>query len=300
MAKKIVPAPRPASVDALQHQRRGDALTHETINALIDGVKRESAGELGYADSNAINVRQRKSAQPSYPVWVTADTTIPQHAVIAVWEQQASGTPIQLMGGRAGTSQLGTPLGLFTNDNIEIPTDCKGAVRPLGDYEPFLVKVEGTLPDVGDPCGLVINSWGVGAGRTGFVCLSEPVDMSSEFSGEYVWCMRSQEIGAVLGEVTTEAPAFDEDGDVAGEGVLKVLYRVENTNVLEEAANPATGTAPWLLPFFNLASVAAEEGVKIRVENTLGVGLTFLESEGSSGSGFMSFWGRLDFAVNPA
>lgn len=256
-------------LEAIKPYRAGEELTVGTVNALLDAAKLRHAPQYGTYEAGG---SQRQAADD---IWIKAVSAIPAYSVIGVCLSSVWHDPPYSSGAQIG-SGAGSIIALYTNDAVPIPPAGSAAVRPIG-FDPVLVNVVGTTIAVGQPCGPCPDDWGVSGLRQGFVCLSEP-----NADGR-IWIARSNDLSHVVGEVTLEAPAFDVGTDMPGYGELKVQFRSPVDDALVDAKSPTTGVAPWTLPFYNLSSVAVPVDSKVRAESALGVGLTVLESSGSSG-----------------
>jgi hypothetical protein len=262
------------NIDEQRGYERREQLRASTVNALMERVKQRHAPHMGTYEAGA---QQRQGPDE---IWVHAPVTIPPYSIFGVSLDAEFQDPPFASGTQVGftSSACGSLLAPYTNDATEIPAGENGVARPVEFERPVLATVSGTTPTVGSPCGVIPGEWGVTAVRQGFTCISEPDDDGR------VWVVRATEPSSVIGEVTVAAAAYDAGTDTPGIGTLKVLYRRASDDVLVDAPDPATGAAPWLQQFFNLSSAAVPVEAKIRAESSTGVGLTVLESSGSSGS----------------
>lgn len=263
------------SVDDLREMVVGERIPAAVMNAIIRGVKEAIFGEDGFRDGGGQAFRTKDRARQAFPIVAEALEEIPIHAVVGIAGGAESGVPCRVVADKVSPA---SPLGLFTNDKVVAPAGSQILLRPINDYDVVLVEVTGELPDVGEPCGPDLGTWGVTAGMPGLMCLSEPVDGiggSGSGAGTYIWVMKVSEPIVMLGLVAVEPGSGS--GDLSS-GVFSVHYR--NGDDLIPAQDPVTGAPPWLLPFWVVSGETLSSGDTIRVGSTVGVGLVYLAASG--------------------
>lgn len=264
---------------SLKEFTAGEEWTLEKANAVIRAIKQNAYMHHGISSENSYGVGQKLHNQPE-TVQITAGENIPAYSIFGVCLSGTDYNPPMCVAKKIGGG--GSLLGLFTNGEIPLDEDQKAIVEPVGFYRPVRVRVTGTTPLVGEPCGVELNTFGVSNSMQGMVCLSDVYSPSSGFATEYIWAMRSADMSSVIGEVTTLAPAYDIGTQTPGAGVLKIQFRDPSTDELVDAVRPGTGGAVWSLPFYNFSITNVTVGLKVRAEATLGVGLSVFEVQGST------------------
>lgn len=158
----------------------------------------------------------------------------------------------------------GSHLTLFTNGHVEIPAGSYGVATAIHDSDAMRVRVTGTMPAVGSPCGVKLNTLGVTALSEGFVCLSEPDE------NNLITVVRTREpVTLIMESVGTIQPFLD---NRLGLGVARVMYRLGG-GTLCPAKNPATQTIPWLMPVWSGFLETIPDATTLSVQSSMGVGL---------------------------
>jgi hypothetical protein len=285
------------ATEQLREMVRGDFITAELMNAIIRAVKAVMFGEDGFADGGGSAFRTKDRSRQAFPIVAEVFEAVPIHSILGVFEGAGSGIPCKTYAGKVGfLGSGGSPLGLFTNDKIAIAAGAKLLLRPINDYDPILVAVTGELPGVGEPCGPELDTFGVTALSSGFVCLSEPINgvAGSGAEYDYVWVMKTATPPIIMGEVQIPPPGNDSSGsgDVGNgsyeiglsSGTMKVLYRGsgESDDELRYATSPITGETPWVIVFWAKGGSGEipGSGEIITVGSTLGIGMMLLEGTG--------------------
>lgn len=264
---------------SLREFRRGEGWNLEIANAVIRAVKQNAYMHHGVAYEDSSGIGQKLQNQPE-TLQILASETIPPYSIFGVCLSGTDYNPSLCDAKKIGSG--GSLLGLFTNGQIQIENGRKAIVETVGYYRPVRVRVTGTTPLVGEPCGVKLDTFGVSNVMQGMVCLSDLHSPGSGFAVEYVWAMRSADMTSVIGHVTVQADAYDIGSQTPGQGTLKIQFRNPTTNALVDAIRPGTGGATWELPFYNFSEIAVSVDLKVRAEATLGVGLSVYETTGGS------------------
>lgn len=305
--------PEHTPIDLLREMLPGDVLTASVLNAIVRAVRATMMGDEAITDGQTgIAFRRKTQARAAFPVVAHVFEPVPMHAVLGAWEGAGSGQEAHCVvhAGKVGLYGSGaSPLGLFTNDRVAAsPPESGGSVqlwlRPLNDYDTVLLPVTGDLPHVGEPCGPNLDTWGITAGQSGFVCLSEPVaGGGGSGSGEYaaldhVWVIRAADPPLLVGRVHHAPAGWWHSGSGSGgadggpgddpelaltSGTLRVMYR-SSGGALEEARSPiGAHETPWDVTFWarGRSGETPSGGEFIQVCSTAGVGFLHLKGGGA-------------------
>lgn len=145
-------------------------------NAIRDALV--SAGYLDYGfDGGQGRARRdaRLSAKRGVLAYNDDEEDAPEWAVFGVSTSSTDETavsPTKTIFKRIDGTDPWAPFLLFTNAGVEVPAGAQGVVYPVNAAWETRLRVEGESPLVGEPCGVVVDTWGVGTENFGMMTLA--------------------------------------------------------------------------------------------------------------------------------
>jgi hypothetical protein len=281
------------SIDSVTHRKPGDLLDVYDFNAVVDAVKKKLASPFGIQVGGNIAIADQRLGQKSYehevysdaediPPWsVFGISSLPDQDVVAGSIPRFSVVKLGTNGGNAGQP--------FTNGQSGIPYKGFGTARPL--YSAVLVRLQvtGTLPNAGQFCGVVLDTYGVGTESVGLLCVAS--ETGQDDGNSYAYCVSALAPGAILGEVAETITGFNSSTMTLGHGKVKVQFK-DSSDDLYAALDPSvpasggSGTGDWELPVYSADTDQINAGSVVICESVAGIGLMAIKLavEGSSAS----------------
>jgi len=247
-------------VNGMHDFQGGQRVKPSDLNAMLHACR--ATGQLGegFSEDGGVSLRQRVAEYPNYYEFEgsMALGAIEPYSVFTIKSPSTHvAYPHRVDVAKVGASVQSSGLLLLTNRDIKIPAGCKGIAWPIAEM-PLKVRVTGSTPTVGSPCGVEPDTYGVTSARSGLVCVSAAF---VESAVTYVLVVAHNENVRFLGKATEDIDAAD---DVASytTGSVKVVCLEGGSEV--DAVDPATGSAPWLVTVRNYSTSAITSGDRVR------------------------------------
>lgn len=269
----------PTALDLLRSYSPGDRLRAEDVNALIQHAKQQVQID-GFSDSTVLAERHKATARSVMHCINNTGAALEPYSLFSIADKRTGDggteTNIDIPRGLAtiaGVDPNGSPLLFLTNGLLEVPKDAEFQPEMIGFDVPIKVKASLTSPpEVGEQCGIELDTKTATYYRYGLVCLA-PSWMESGV--RYTWVCRSREPIKIIGCVTSKilkSQLVDGTRQV-GEGTIQVLYRDSN-NSLKQVKRPSDTLSQWFLTIYNYTEIEYNVGMIVSVTDTLGIGLT--------------------------
>lgn len=262
-------------IEQLQYVKKGDILSHDIVNALIDAAK-AARHHLGYGDNNT-EAQQHKPR--AYRVLQCKNTTggiLLPFSVFSIADEDAYTNyqePPRALAEILGDDPNGSPLLFLTNGSTEIPENAQFEPEMISFDKPTKVRVsDSNPPKIGEQCGVAFDTKTVTSFRYGLVCLTPSW---VESGTRYAWVCRSREPIKVIGCVTTRITKSSiVDGmREAGLGFINIQYR-DADNILQSVNKPSDPDSLWSIRVYNYTEVEYAVGMLVSATDTLGMGLS--------------------------